>query len=74
MICVTLIRPLPVKSVVSEKRRALLTASKPLQENAIAIGNDIRWLPCNFGFKLGTVGVIKLEEWIRSLVRIIAFT
>jgi len=49
---------------VSQKRRALLTARKLLQEKAIAVENDIRGLLRNFGLKVGVVGVIKFEERI----------
>jgi transposase len=57
-----------VKTVASQKWRALLTARKLLQEKALAIENDIRGLLRNFGLKVGTVGVIKFEERIRELV------
>ena len=44
MMRVNLFRPVHVKTLTSQKRRALLTARKLLQEKAIAIENDIREL------------------------------
>jgi transposase len=49
MMRVNLFRPVHVKTLTSQKRRALLTARKLLQEKAIAIENDIRGLLRNFG-------------------------
>ena len=57
-----------VKTLTSQRRRALLTARKLLQEKAIAIENDIRGLLRNFGLKVGAVGTVKFEERIRELV------
>ena len=68
MMRVNLFRPMHVKTVASQKWRALLTARKLLQEKALAIENDIRGLLRNFGIKVGAVGVIKFEERIRELV------
>ena len=68
MMRVNLFRPVHVKTLVSQKRRALLTARKLLQEKAIAVENDIRGLLRNFGLKVGVVGVIKFEERIFELV------
>src|SRR5258706_11433338 len=68
MMRVNLFRPVHVKTLASQKRRALLTARKLLQEKAIAIENDIRGLLRNFGLKVGAVGVVKFEERIRELV------
>jgi transposase len=68
MMRVNLFRPVHVKTVGSQKWRALLTARKLLQEKALAIENDIRGLLRNFGLKVGAVGVIKFEERIRELV------
>lgn len=56
-----------VKTLTSQKRRALLPARKLLKEKAIAIENDIRGLLRNFGFKVGKVGAVKFEERIREL-------
>lgn len=44
MMRVNLYRPVHVKTLTSQKHRALLTARKLLQEKAIAIANDIRGL------------------------------
>ena len=68
MMRVNLFRPMHVKTVASQKWRALLTARKLLQEKDLAIENDIRGLLRNFGIKVGAVGVIKFEERIRELV------
>jgi transposase len=57
-----------VKTLTSQKHRALLTARKLLQEKAHAIENDIRGLLRNFGLKVGAVGVVKFDERIRELV------
>jgi transposase len=56
-----------VKTLTSQKRRALLTARKLLQEKAIAIENDIRGLLRNFGLKVGVIGTVKFEDRIREL-------
>ena len=56
MMRVNLYRPVHVKTLTSQKRRALLTARKLLQGKAIAIENDIRGLLRNFGLKVGVVG------------------
>ena len=66
MMRVNLFRPVHVKTLASQKRRALLTARKLLHE--IAIENDIRDLLRNFGLKVGAAGVIKFEERVRELV------
>src|SRR5258706_3680035 len=68
MMRVNLFRPVHVKTLASQKRRALLTARKLLQEKAIAIENDIRGLLRNFGLKVGVVGTVKFEQRIRELV------
>jgi transposase len=68
MMRVNLFRPVHVKTLASQKRRALLTARKLLQEKAIAIENDIRGLLRNFGLKVGAAGVIKFEDRVRELV------
>jgi len=67
MMRVNLYRPVHVKTLVSQKRRALLRARKLLQEKAIAIENDIRGLLRNFGLKLGIVGAAKFEARIKEL-------
>src|SRR6266478_793535 len=68
MMRVNLFRPVHVKTLTSQKRRALLTARKLLQEKAIAIENDIRGLLRNFGLKVGAVGVVRFEHRIHELV------
>lgn len=68
MMRVNLFRPVHVKTLTSQKRRALLTARKLLQDKAIAIENDIRGLLRNFGLKVGVIGVVKFDERIRELV------
>jgi transposase len=56
MMRVDLFRRVHVKTLTSQRCRALLTARKLLQEKAIAIDNDIRGLLRNFGLKVGPVG------------------
>ena len=68
MMRVNLFRPVHVKTLASQKRRALLTARKLPQEKAHAIENDIRGLLRNFGLKVGAVGLVKFDERIRELV------
>jgi transposase len=68
MMRVNLFRPVHVKTLTSQKRRALLTARKLLQEKAIAIDNDIRGLLRNFGLKVGVVSAAMFEQRIRELV------
>lgn len=68
MMRVNLFRPVHVKTLTSQKRRALLTARKLLQEKAIAIENDIRGLLRNFGLKVGIVGTVGFDDRIRDLV------
>jgi transposase len=65
---VNLFRPVHVKTLTSQKRRALLTARKLLQEKAIAFENDIRGLLRNFGLKVGIVGAAKFDIRIRELL------
>ena len=68
MMRVNLFRPVHVKTLTSQKRRALLTARKLLQEKAIAIENDVRGLLRNFGLKVGMIGAVKFEQRIHELV------
>jgi transposase len=68
MMRVNLFRPVHVKTLASQKHRALLTARKLLQEKAHSIENDIRGLLRNFGLKVGAVGAVKFDERIRELV------
>ena len=62
MMRVNLFRPVHVKTLTSQKCRALLTARKILQEKAVAVESDIRGLLRNFGLKVGIVGVGKFER------------
>jgi len=68
MMRVNLFRPVHVKTLASQKQRALLTARKLLQSKAIAIDNDIRGLLRNFGLKVGVVSAAKFEQRIQELV------
>lgn len=68
MMRVNLFRPVHVKTLVSQKRRVLLTARKLVQEKAIALENDMRGLLRNFGLKVGVVGTVGFEARIRELV------
>ncbi len=68
MMRVNLFRPVHVKTVTSQQRRALLTARKLQQEKAIAIEKDIRGLLRNFGLKVGVIGPVGFDTRIRELV------
>lgn len=68
MMRVNLYRPVHVKTLTSQTRRALLTARKVLQEKAIALENDLRGLLRNFGLKVGMAGAVTFETRIRELV------
>jgi transposase len=68
MMRVNLFKPVHVKTLASQKRRALLTARKLLQEKAIAIENDIRGLLRNFGLKVGVIGAAGFEARILELI------
>jgi transposase len=68
MMRVNLFRPVHVKTLTSQKRRALLTARKLVQEKSIAIENDIRGMLRNFGLKVGVVGAAGFEVRIRELI------
>ncbi|MDQ0321562.1 transposase [Pararhizobium capsulatum DSM 1112] len=68
MMRVNLFRPVHVKTLTSQKRRALLTARKLVQEKAIAIENDIRGMLRNFGLKVGVVSAAGFEVRIRELI------
>ncbi|MEJ2116789.1 MAG: IS110 family transposase [Alphaproteobacteria bacterium] len=68
MMRVNLFRAVHVKTLTSQKHRALLTARKLLQEKAIAIESDIRGLLRNFGLKVGQVGKVKFETRVQELV------
>jgi transposase len=68
MMRVNLFRPVHVKTLTSQHRRALLTARRLLQEKAVAIENDIRGLLRNFGLKVGMTGAVGFDVRIRELV------
>lgn len=68
MMRVNLFRPVHVKTLRSQRQRALLTARKLLQEKAIAIENDIRGLLRNFGLKVGVVTAPRYEARIVELL------
>jgi transposase len=57
-----------VKTLRSQKLRALLTHRKLLQSKAIAVENDLRATLRNFGLKVGVVGTVKFEARIKELV------
>src|SRR5437016_6494524 len=61
MMRVNLFRPVHVKTLTSQKYRALLTARKLLQEKALAVDNDIRRLLRNFGLQVGPTGASTFE-------------
>src|SRR5215471_1286993 len=63
-----LYRPVHVKTLGSQKLRALLTHRKLLQSKAIAIENELRASLRNFGLKVGMIGTMKFEARIRELV------
>ncbi len=68
MMRVGLYRPVHVKTLVSQKRRMLLTGRQLLQAKALDIESDLRGTLRNFGFKVGMVGTVKFEARIRDLV------
>jgi transposase len=68
MMRVGLFKNVHVKTLTSQKRRALLTARALLQEKAIALENDMRGLLRNFGLKVGVVSGGTFEEKVRELV------
>jgi transposase len=68
MMRVGLYRPVHVKTLRSQKLRALLTHRKLLQSKAIAVENDLRATLRNFGLKVGMVGTAKYETRIKELV------
>ena len=68
MMRVGLFRPVHVKTVVSQKRRILLTSRQLLHAKARDIENDLRGTLRNFGLKVGIVSAAKFETRIRELV------
>jgi hypothetical protein len=69
MMRVGLFRPVHVKTLASQKQRALLAARKILQKKVLAMENDIRGLLRNFGLKVGIVGVVGFEQRIYDLIK-----
>jgi transposase len=57
-----------VKTLMSQKRRALLTARSLLQEKAIAFENDMPWAPAQLRAEGRRVSGGRFEERIRNLV------
>lgn len=68
MMRVNLYRPVHVKTLASQKHRALLRSRKLLQEKALAIESDIRGLLRNFGLKVGIVGAGRFEARVMDLI------
>lgn len=67
MMRVNLFRPVHVKTIESQRQRALLTARTLLQDKALAIENDVRGLLRNFGLRVGVIGGSGFEERARGL-------
>ncbi|MCA1439348.1 IS110 family transposase [Ensifer sp. IC4062] len=65
---VNLFRPVHVKRISSQQRRALLTARKLILNKIRDIENDIRGLLRNFGLKVGVIGRIGFVARIRELL------
>ena len=68
MMRVGLYRPVPVKTLASQKRRMLLTSRQLLQAKAHDIESDLRGTLRNFGLKVDPVSRGKFEARIRELV------
>ena len=68
MMRVNLFKPVHVKSLESQKRRALLSARRLVLEKAIAVENDMRGLLRNFGLKVGAIGKAGFEARILELI------
>lgn len=68
MMRVNIFRPVHVKTITSQKHRALLRARKILQSKAMDIENDVRGILRNFGLKVGIVSALMFEQRIRELV------
>ncbi len=68
MMRVGLYRPVPVKTLASQKRRMLLTSRQLLQAKAHDIESDLRGTLRNFGLKVDLVSRGKFEARIRELV------
>jgi transposase len=68
MMRVNLFRPVHVKTISSQQRRALLTARKLVSNKTRDIENDIRGLLRNFGLKVGIIGSAGFAARIRELL------
>jgi transposase len=68
MMRVGLFKDVHVKTLTSQKRRALLTARSLLQEKAIDLENEVRELLRNFGLKVGHASGGMFERRILELV------
>lgn len=68
MMRVGLFKDVHVKTLTSQKRRALLTARSLLQEKAIDLENEMRGLLRNFGLKVGHASGGTFENRILELV------
>jgi transposase len=68
MMRVGLFKDVHVKTLTSQKRRALLTARSLLQEKAIDLENEMRGLLRNFGLKVGQTAGGTFERRIRELI------
>src|SRR6202050_3045030 len=68
MMRVGLFKAVHVKTPASQHRRLLLTSRKLLQRKIYDIENDLRGSLRNFGLKVGVVGAVKFEAWIKELV------
>jgi hypothetical protein len=68
MMRVGLFKDVHVKTLTSQKRRALLTARSLLQEKAIDLENEMRGLLRNFGLKVGQTAGGTFERRIFELV------
>ncbi|KAB1082588.1 IS110 family transposase [Neorhizobium galegae] len=68
MMRVGLFKDVHVKTLTSQKRRALLTARSLLQEKAIDLENEMRGLLRNFGLKVGHASGGMFERRILELV------
>jgi transposase len=68
MMRVGLFKDVHVKTLTSQKRRALLTARSLLQEKAIDLENEMRGLLRNFGLKVGHASGGTFERRILELV------
>ncbi len=68
MMRANLFRPVHVKTIASQQRRARSTARKLILNKVRDIENDIRGLLRNFGLKVGVIGRIGFVARIRELL------